>query len=134
MQQHLFEHFSEEQHHSFPDNISITLIDKTDPSSPLQREHNWINTVAPHHGNWTLKAASEIASYHWICMDCSKDFIHGNDFGTCYYCYYFHHYYCCCHFYHCVTFIVAISVILLLFFLSLILVLVWLSSLLLSFL
>ena len=123
--------------HSFPNNISITLIDKTDPSSPLQREHYWRNalkTVAPRHGNWTLKAASEIASYHWICMDSNKDFIYGNDFGTCYYCYYFHHYHCCCHFYHSVTFIVAFSVIVLLFFVSLILVLVWLLSLLLSFL
>ena len=38
MQQHLFEHFSEEGHHSFLEDVSTTLIDKTDPSNPLQRE------------------------------------------------------------------------------------------------
>ena len=38
MQQHLFEHFSEEGHRSFLEDVSITLIDKTDPSNPLQRK------------------------------------------------------------------------------------------------
>ena len=38
MQQHLFEHFYEEGHHSFLEDVSITLIDKTDPSNPLQKE------------------------------------------------------------------------------------------------
>ena len=36
MQQHLFEHFSEEGHHSFLEDVSITLIGKTDPSNHLQ--------------------------------------------------------------------------------------------------
>ena len=39
MQQHLFEHFSEEGHHSFLEDASITLIDKTYSSNPLQREN-----------------------------------------------------------------------------------------------
>ena len=50
MQQHLFEHFSEEGHHSFLEDVSITLIDKTDPSNPLQRENYWrstLKTMAP---------------------------------------------------------------------------------------
>ena len=38
MQQQLFEHVSEEGHHSFLEDVSITLINKTDPSNPLQRE------------------------------------------------------------------------------------------------
>ena len=49
-QQHLFEHFSEEGHHSFLEDVSITLIDKTDPSNPLQRENYWrciLKTMAP---------------------------------------------------------------------------------------
>ena len=36
MQQHLFEHLSEEGHHSFLEDVSITFIDKTVPSNPLQ--------------------------------------------------------------------------------------------------
>ena len=50
MQQHLFEHFSEEGHHSFLEDDSITLIDKADPSNPLQRENYWrstLKTMAP---------------------------------------------------------------------------------------
>ena len=50
MQQHPFEDFSEKGHHSFLKDVSITLIDKTDPSNPLQRENYWRNilkTMAP---------------------------------------------------------------------------------------
>ena len=35
MQQHLFEHFNNEGHYCFLDEIFITFIDKTDPSEPL---------------------------------------------------------------------------------------------------
>ena len=35
MQQHLFENFSEERHHGFLEDVSISLIGKTDPSNPL---------------------------------------------------------------------------------------------------
>ena len=38
MQQHLFEYFPEVGHHSFLEDFSITFIDKTDASNPLQRE------------------------------------------------------------------------------------------------
>ena len=41
MQQDLFENFSEERHHSFLEDVSITLIDKTDPSNHLQREKKY---------------------------------------------------------------------------------------------
>ena len=50
MQQHLFEHFSAEGHHSFLEDVSITLMDKTDLSNPLQRENYWrsaLKTTAP---------------------------------------------------------------------------------------
>ena len=50
MQQHFFEDFSEEGHHSFLEDVSIILIDKTDPSDPLQRENYWrstLKTMAP---------------------------------------------------------------------------------------
>ena len=39
MQQHILEHFSELGHHSFLEDASFTLIDKTDPPNPLQREN-----------------------------------------------------------------------------------------------
>ena len=50
MQEHLFEHFNEEEHHGFLEDVSITFIDKTDPSEPLKRENYWKNvlkTMAP---------------------------------------------------------------------------------------
>ena len=39
MQKHLFEHFSEEVHNSFVEDVSITLINKPDPSNTLQKEN-----------------------------------------------------------------------------------------------
>ena len=45
MQQHLFEHFSEEGHHSFLEDVSTTLIDKTVPSNPLQKKNYWRSTL-----------------------------------------------------------------------------------------
>ena len=41
MQKYLFEHFDSEGYHCFLDEISITFIDKTDPSEPLKRENCW---------------------------------------------------------------------------------------------
>ena len=41
MQEHLFEHFNEEGHCGFSDNFSITFIDKTDPSEPLETANYW---------------------------------------------------------------------------------------------
>ena len=42
--------FSEEAHHSLLEDVTITLVDKTDPSIPLQRENYWRSiqkTIAP---------------------------------------------------------------------------------------
>ena len=36
---------SEEEHHSFLKDVSVTLIDKIDPSNPLQRENYWRSTL-----------------------------------------------------------------------------------------
>ena len=50
MQQYLFKHFSEEGHHGFLEDVSITLIDKNDTSNLLQRENYWrsiLKTMAP---------------------------------------------------------------------------------------
>ena len=50
MQQHIFEHFSSNDHTGFLEDVSITFIDKTDPSDPLKREDYWrsiLKTLSP---------------------------------------------------------------------------------------
>ena len=41
MQQHLFNHFCTSGHCGFLEHVSLTFIDKTDPSDPLKREDYW---------------------------------------------------------------------------------------------
>ena len=38
MREHLFRHFSSPGRNGFLNDVSITFIDKTDPSDPLKRE------------------------------------------------------------------------------------------------
>ena len=45
MQEHLFRHFSSMVHIGFLNDVSITFIDKTDPSDPLKQEDYWRRTV-----------------------------------------------------------------------------------------
>ena len=50
MQEHLFRHFLSPGHNGFLDDLSITFIDKTNPSHPLKREDYWrgtFKTMAP---------------------------------------------------------------------------------------
>ena len=44
MQEHLFSLFSMAGHDRFLNDVSLTFIDKTDPSDPLQREDYWRQT------------------------------------------------------------------------------------------
>ena len=44
MQEHLFRNFSSPGHNGLLNNVSITFIDKTDPSDPLKREDHWRRT------------------------------------------------------------------------------------------
>ena len=44
-QKHLYDHFTEKYHEGFLQDVSITFIDKTDPSDPLKREKYWRNTL-----------------------------------------------------------------------------------------
>ena len=51
MQEHLFQHFSSPGHNGFLNDVSVTFIEKTDPSDPLKRENFWrklLMTMAPH--------------------------------------------------------------------------------------
>ena len=41
MQEHLYRHFSSPDHMVFLDDVSVTLIDKTDGSDPKKREDCW---------------------------------------------------------------------------------------------
>ena len=50
MQQHLIKHSCTSGHCGFLGNISLTFIDKTNPSDPLKREDYWrstLKTMAP---------------------------------------------------------------------------------------
>ena len=44
-QQHIFEHFNSPGHKGFLKDVSITFIDKTDPSDREKREDYWIQTL-----------------------------------------------------------------------------------------
>ena len=45
MQRHSYEHFTLLGHSSFLHDVSITLIDKTDPSFPTKHENYWIDNL-----------------------------------------------------------------------------------------
>ena len=45
MQEHLYAHFQSSGHTGFLNDVSITLIDKTDGSNPKARENYWIRTL-----------------------------------------------------------------------------------------
>ena len=50
MQQDLYEHFCSSNHNFLISDVSVTFIDKTDPSDPLKREDYWkgtLKTTAP---------------------------------------------------------------------------------------
>ena len=51
IQEHLFQHFLRPGHNGFLNDVSVTFIDKTDPSDPLKRESFWretLMTMAPY--------------------------------------------------------------------------------------
>ena len=45
MQQHLYEHFYCEGHNGFLENVSISLINKTDGFQPKKMENYWLKTT-----------------------------------------------------------------------------------------
>ena len=45
MQEHLYKHFESEVHTEFLDDVSATLVDKTDGSNPTKRENYWMQTL-----------------------------------------------------------------------------------------
>ena len=50
MQEHLFKHFNSMGHNDFLNNVSMTLIDKTDGKNPKKREGYWrrnLKTFSP---------------------------------------------------------------------------------------
>ena len=45
MREHCFKHFNSMGHNGFLNNVSITLIDKTDGKNPKKREDYWRRTL-----------------------------------------------------------------------------------------
>ena len=45
MRRHLYEHFNLPGHSGFLNDVSVTLIDKTDPKDPTKRQDFWIQTL-----------------------------------------------------------------------------------------
>ena len=45
MQEHLYRHFSSSGHMGFLNDVSVTLLDKTDGSDPKKREDYWMKTL-----------------------------------------------------------------------------------------
>ena len=45
MQEHLYRHFSSPGHIGFLNDVSVTLIDKTDGSDLNKREGHWMKTL-----------------------------------------------------------------------------------------
>ena len=45
MQEHLYRHSSSPGHEGFLNDVSVTLIDKTDRSDPKKREDYWMKTL-----------------------------------------------------------------------------------------
>ena len=45
IQEHLYNYFKSEGHIEFLDDVSITLIDKTDGFNPNKRENYWMRTL-----------------------------------------------------------------------------------------
>ena len=70
MQQHLFEDFQNPGHTSFIEDVSITLIDKTDPSIPTKCE-DYLSPIilktlkTLHYMVLTLKKVYSVSDYIW---------------------------------------------------------------------
>ena len=45
MQEYLYRHFESEGHTEFLDDVSVTLIGKTDCSNPTKRDNYWMQTL-----------------------------------------------------------------------------------------
>ena len=45
MQERLYKHFYDIEHSGFLNDVSITFIDKTDPTNSVQRENYWKHTL-----------------------------------------------------------------------------------------
>ena len=59
MQQHLFEYVNSEGHHYFLGEISITFIDKTDPSEPSKRGNYW-RSILKTMATWGLNVEESV--------------------------------------------------------------------------
>ena len=84
MQRHLYEHFNLPDHSGFFNDVSVTLIDKTDPTDPTKREDYWIHTLkTKHHWDLMLKVVFRRNSLYFASLIVFMDGLYlGNDFRT----------------------------------------------------
>ena len=84
-QKSLHQHFLSEGHQSFEDEVSICVIDKTDPSDPHKKEYYWmraLKTISPFGLNteetyWavnTITCFSSVRSVLLLLKVCKSDF------------------------------------------------------------
>ena len=79
MPEHLFSHFSMAGHDGYLNDVSVTFIDKTDPSDPLRREDYWRKTLET-----MLPYGLTIEDSVWWVFSCllfymvTSVFLHGN--------------------------------------------------------
>ena len=79
MPEHLFSHFSMAGHDGYLNDVSITFIDKADPSAPLRREDYWRQTLET-----MLPYGLTIGDSVWWVFSCllfymvTSVFLHGN--------------------------------------------------------
>ena len=81
-QEHLYEHFCDSEHSGFLNDVSITFIDKTDLTNPLQRENYWkhtLKTFSPYGLNIKCVAVSLFICIcrNWYCLhSCCCSYTH----------------------------------------------------------
>ena len=98
MQRHLYEHFDLQGHLGFLNDVSVKLIDKTDPEDLTKREDYWIHPLKSKH-RWylMLKMVFRRNSLYFASLIKVMDGLYlDNDFRTkCLSFYYFYCYSCC---------------------------------------
>ena len=66
MQEHLYRHFSSPGHKGFLNDVSVTLINKTDASDPKKQEDYWMKTLKN-----MVQILTIVSNHTHICYKCS---------------------------------------------------------------
>ena len=66
MQEHLYRHFSSPGHKGFLNDVSVTLINKTDASDPKKQEDYWMKTLKN-----MVQILTIVSNHTHSCYKCS---------------------------------------------------------------